>query len=441
MHACGPTLASRVTVARVALPDEIRYRRQGYNLIAEDERIAFGIDEGGAPSVGWLDAAGERVHVTSLDATLARRGADTVVKGIDVGGLAARPDDVAVLVRRDDPGEPLADPAANFQIAKAAVLVRIRQGVEQAALPLTGTASAVASTVGPARDCAGSALNGRVEWNGSKYGVYFAVHGCQGDTHASFYGDKLVYLDDGGRALPGGWSWGCSINEGLRLLAGATNFTPICLSDGTPFQGLSLVIEGQPPVLLGPELSAPGYSAGRLGSIVRISETTAIVGWLSRGIKSGGRSGSDAAKPAPDIATVKLGNPMDTVGPLVWASETPNVAEWGLHLAPYGQARLLAVWQSFENLDCNGQTCFGIYTGTHARLMDLDGHFLTPDELITATPNDDEDMRVFPNGDVGFAYVDFADRNRIGTLPLGDGGVPAVPPMRTLSVARIAYCN
>jgi hypothetical protein len=362
------------------------------------------------------------------------------VKGIDIGGLAARPDGVAVLVRRDDPGEPLADPAADFQIAKAAVLVRIRQGVEQAALPLTGTASVVASTVGPARDCAASPLNGRVEWNGSKYGIYFAMHGCQGDAHASFYGDKLAYLDDAGRAVPGGWAWGCSIDDGLRLLAGASAFTPICLSDNTPFQGLSLVIEGTAPVLLGPELSAPGYSAGRLGSIARINETTAMVGWLSRGVKpNGGRQ--EALKTAHDIAVVKLGGPGSTVGPLVWVTNTPSIAEWGLHLAPYGRSRLLAVWQSFENLECNGQTCLGTYTGTHARLMDLDGNFVTPDELISATPNDDEDIRVFPNGDVGFAFVAFADRDRKGPLPLGDGGVPLVPPVRTLSVARLAYCD
>src|SRR5262249_6501247 len=155
------------------------------------------------------------------------------------------------------------------------VLVRIRQGIEQAALPLTGTASVVASTVGAARDCTASTLNGRVEWNGSRVGVYFVIHGCQGDSHERFYGDKLVYLDDAGRALAGGWAWGCSINEGLRLLAGEAGFTPICLSDNQPYQGLNLMIEGKQPVLLGAEESASGYSAGRLGSIVRIDDMTA----------------------------------------------------------------------------------------------------------------------------------------------------------------------
>jgi hypothetical protein len=73
--------------------------------------------------------------------------------------------------------------------------------------------------------------------------------------------------------------------------------------------------------------------------------------------------------------------------------------------------------------------------------MDLDGRWVTPDEIISVTPNDDEDIRVFPNGDLGFAFVDFANRNRKVMSPLGDGGVPGIPPVRTLSVARLAYCN
>jgi hypothetical protein len=73
--------------------------------------------------------------------------------------------------------------------------------------------------------------------------------------------------------------------------------------------------------------------------------------------------------------------------------------------------------------------------------MDAAGRFLTPDEIIAATPNDGEDIRIFTNGDLGFAFVDVMDRDRSGALPLGDGGIPAVLPARTLSVARLAYCQ
>jgi hypothetical protein len=438
--ACGATLASRLRVSRVALSDDVRYRRQGYNRLAEDERIAFSIDPSGAPSVAWLDDAGQHVHVTALDATLQRRGADAVVAGIDVGGLVAQPDGAAVLLRRDDPGQPLPDPAASFQIAKAAVVVRVRQGVEQAALPLTGTSSIVATTVGAARDCAASPLNGRLEWNGTRYGAYFVIHGCEGDAHASFYGDKLAYFDDSGNALPGGFSWGCSIDEGLRLLPEQGPFTPLCISDGSPAPGLNLVVEDTPPVLLSPEASAVGYSAGRLGSIVKMSDGTFVVGWLSRGVQGNGPS-AGAAKSAPDIALLHLDGNQKPVGPVVSVTNTPLVAEAGLHLAAYGMGRLLAVWQTFEDLDCNEQTCFGTFTGTHARLMNPDGQFTTPDELIQATPNDQEDIRAFANGDLGFAYVEVGDRSVHGELPLGDGGVPSVPAVRMLSIARLHFCE
>jgi hypothetical protein len=436
--ACGATLASRLTVKPVDVTEDIRYRRLGYNVIAEDERIAFSIASDGAPSVAWLEALGSRVHVTSLDGTLARRGADTVVDGTDVGGLVAQPDGAALLVSRTDPGEPLRDPAASNAIAKAAVLVRVRQGVEAAAMPLTGTASVVSATVGAARDCTASPLNGRLEWNGSRYGAYFVVHGCEGDTHASFYGDKLVYLDDGGRALPGGWDWGCSINQGIRLLPGPSTFTPICLSDSQPSQGLNLVLEGQPPVQLAPELSAIGYSAGQLGSIVRMGDGTFVIAWSSRGLtNAGGRP--NAAKTAPDLAFLTLDRDYRVVIDHTWLSDTPDMAELGVHLAPYGPDRLLLTWEAFSDLQCNGQTCDGTFRGTHARLLDATGHFLTPDEIIPATPNELEDIRVFPNGDLGFAFVDVADRTRsIGNT--SDGGAPA-PPVRTLNIARVSYCK
>jgi len=435
---CGATLASRLTLTKVELPTEVRYRRLGYNLIPEDERVAFSIGPDGAPSIAWLESDGTHVHVTSLDGTLARRGADTVVEGFDVGGLVAQSDGVALLVGGADPGEPLADPAANGAIAKGAVLlVRIRGGVEVARMPLTGTSSVVASTVGAARDCVASPLNGRLEWNGTKYGAYFAMHGCQGDMHPSQYGDKLVYLDDSGRALPGGWAWGCSIDEGLRLLPGASTFTPLCLSDGTPFQGLNLMLEGKPPVLLGAEQSASGYTAGALGSIVAMSDGSFAVGWLSRGVTGTG-SRAAAARAAPDIAFLTLDSSYRTKVAEKFLSDTPDVAELGLHLSPYGPNRIFATWEEFGDLRCNGQTCDGTFSGTHARLLDTSGVFVSPDEIISATPNELEDIRVFPNGDLGFAFVAVLDRDRSERTSRDAG--PAAPAIRTLQVARVAYC-
>jgi hypothetical protein len=435
--ACGATIASRITVTPVDLAADVRYRRLGYNLIPEDDRIAFSVAPDGEPSIAWREAAGTRVHVTALDGTLARRGADTVVDATDIGGLVAQRDGAALLVTTADPGEPLVDPANKGIVPRAAVLVRIRGGAEAARVALTGTSSITTSTSGAARDCIASPLNGRLEWNGAKYGAYFAVHGSQGDTHASFYGDKLVYLDDGGHALPGGWAWNCSIDEGLRLLQGASAFTPICLSDGMPNRGLNLVVEGRMPQLLASEFSATGYSAGTLGSLVATSDGGFAVAWSSRGVKnSGGQMVADRA--APDVAFLTLDSSYRVTRAQTWLTDTTDVAELGVHLAPYGPGRLLLTWEVFGSLRCNTQTCEGTFQGTHARLLDGSGHWLSADETIAATPNELEDLRPFPDGALGFVFVDVANRDRAAQVS-GDGGAPA-PALRTLNVARVAYC-
>jgi hypothetical protein len=437
---CGATLASSLAVTHVPVDADIRQRRAGYNLLPEDERIAFSVDADGAAKVAWLDAAGTRVHVTPLDVTFARSAPDVVMDGIEVGGLVAQKDGFALLTRRADPGAPLADPAASGAVGKAAVFVRVRNGIEEVVAPLTGTASVTTSTLGPARDCAMSPLHGRLEWNGAKYGAYFAMHGCEGDVHASYYGDKLAYLDDGGRGLAGGWAWNCSINEGLRLLPERDVFTSVCLSDGTPFPGLDLVVAGRPPVELSPEMSTDGYSAGKFGSIVKMRDGTYVVGWLSRGVVDANASPVRATKRAPDVALLRLGADYASLGPLTWVTQTDNVAEANLHLAPYGADRLLVAWDSIESLKCGPQTCFGQYTGTHLRLLDLHGMFLSPDTLVPAVPNTDEDLRVLPNGDIAWAFVAEAERNYADPLVPADGGVDPGAPSRTLSVARLAFC-
>jgi len=432
---CPSTLVERLSITRVGVNADIRYKAAGYDIFPEDARIALGVDERGAPMVAWMDDALSAVHVTPLTREFTRAAPDVTIPGVDIGGIVPRADGFTLLTRRDDPGEQLSDPN-NGSIGKAAILVRVRGTTESWAVPLTGTTSITSSVTGPARDCA-SGLNGRLVWNGQKYGVYFTVHGCQGDEHASFYGDKLAYVDDSGAALPGGWAWNCSINAGLRLLPESGAFTSLCLADNNPFQGLNLVVEDVPARLLAPEASGTGYSAGRFGSVVKMDDGTYVVGWLSRGIASGGTA---AAKPAQDIALLRLGSDYSSLGPLRWIRETPDVAETNLHLARYGPDRLVVVWDSIEELDCSALTCFGTYAGTHLRLMDATGRFLTPDLTIQAPPNSAEDIAVLPNGDLAWAFVEEDDRNYQSKLPLDARRAPDVPPKRTLSVAHLTYC-
>jgi hypothetical protein len=101
---------------------------------------------------------------------------------------------------------------------------------------------------------------------------------------------------------------------------------------------------------------------------------------------------------------------------------------------------LLVVWDNIEAISCSEWTCWGQYTGTSARLIDMQGNFITPDARLAAPPNSEQDLVVFPNGDVGWAFVPDAKRNCAEPLP-NDRGIPRVEPKRQLSIARLRYCE
>jgi hypothetical protein len=441
--ACPASLAQRLTVTTIDTDVDIRYKRVGYDFYPLDESVLFSVSPAGRMLIAFRENNGNRIRVTRLNAQLTRGGSDLTVFAFDLGGLVAHDDgSFALLTRRDDQGEQLLDTTTSDTTGKAAVLIRILGTRELFAQPLTGTASITRPSDPIARDCAPS-LNGRLAWNGSKYGAYFAVHGCEGDPHEPYYGDKLVYVDGNGNYVEGGWGWNCSISQGVRLLPESGAFTSLCISDGSPFPGLNLVTEGTPARQLAPEKVAAGYSAGRFGSVVRMEDKTYLVGWLSRGVPDAiatARRPDQASKLASDIALVRLGADHRTLAPRKWLTETPNVAETNLHIARYGPNQLLVVWDNVEALSCTEWTCWGAYTGTSARLIDASGNFLTPDVRIAAPPNSEQDIVVFPNGDLGWAFVPDDARNYAEPLP-NNRGIPTVPAKRQLSIARLRYCE
>jgi hypothetical protein len=436
---CPESLAERLIVTTFTTDVDVRYKRRGYDWFPLDERIALADGPNGDFHVAWIENAGDGVRVTPLDANGERHADDVVLPGYDVGGLVAHDDGFVLLTRRDDPGEPLADPANDGAIAAAAMLVRVDGGVETFAAPLTGTQTIVPGVPeARQRDCAPVTLNGRLAFNGEKYGAYFQVHGCEGHPSASFYADKLVYADPSGNALDGGWDWGCSINQGIRLLPEAEgSFTTLCLSDGAPGPGLNLVTEEE-SLLLAREMTTVGFCAGQFGSLVRLDDGY-LVGWLSRGFVQDGSSRA-AEKQATDIAILRLDAELTPVSPLRWVVETDDTTETNLHLARYGD-RVLVVWDSVENVACSNTSCFGNYTGTHARLMDPGGAFVTQDALIPAPPPTNDDIVVLPNGDLAWAFVPDPERDYRETLDLGTDGAPVATPRREIALARLRYCK
>ena len=377
------------------------------------------------------------MRVTPLNADLTRRTTDILVPGSEIGGLVALDDGFALLTRRPDPGDPPLKPETGDPV-RAAFLVRYRDRTEVFAVPLTGTRSISAPDFPVARDCVPPHLYGRLAWNGVKFGAYFTVHGCQGDPHESFWADKLIYADGRGRYLRGGWGWNCGTNLGLRLLPEAGAFTAVCLADSRPSPGLNLVTEGVPFRQISPEFAVPGYVAAQFGSMVKVlADGSYALAWLSRGVNtSQGRTAS--AKQANDVMLLRLDSEYMPLGPRKWLIETPDVAETNLHLALYGNDRLLMTWERVESPRCpNDRTCWGPYSGAFVRLMDLNGDALSADTPLTALPNNADDLTVFPEGDLGWAFVE--EQERSYQNPLRD--LSKLPAKRVLSVARMHVCE
>jgi hypothetical protein len=433
---CPESLADRLTVTQIDLDVDIRYRRSSYDNFPVDERVALGVVPDGSGYVAWIENATGNLRVTPLDSHLLRRAPDVAVPGADIGGLVAHDDGFALLTRRADPGIAPVDPEQLGAVEKAAFLVRYRDRTEAFAVPLTGTLSITHSADPSARDCTAFFLYGRLAWNGAKYGAYFQVHGCAGDPHAPGYGDKLVYADDRGRYVKGGWNWNCSSNQGLRLLAETDAFSAICLSDAAPFAGVNLVVDGRAAQQLSGELTTSGMVQGQLGSLVKLDDDSYAIGWLSRAV-----SANAAPKGAYDIALLRLGPDYTPLAPKTWPVETATLAETNLHVAPYGPDRLLFVWETISDLSCTGMSCFGTRVGTLARLMDRNGNWVSPETLIDAVPNTGDDIVVFPNGDLGWAFVPDPARSYANEVQTDRNGVASVPSKRRVSVARLRYCG
>jgi hypothetical protein len=440
---CGATLASRLQTTTVDVEDDIRYKREGYDNVLTDARLAFSVAPSGNSYVAWTNNGFNTVYVTPLTALQTRFGPDIPNAGYDIAGLVAQDDGFALLLNREDPGTPLVNPnPTDKPYGKAAVAVRVRQGKVVFAAPLTGTAHVVADAGSPPHDCTPERFDGRLAHLGGKYGAYFTVHGCQGDAHESYYADKLAYFDDQGQPVSGGWNWGCQIDEDLRLLPETGPFTALCMTDDFASGGLNLNHEGSNLLTrLASEFVSRNVCAGQFGSIVKLADNSYVVVWLSRG--GSNADDSSPAKPANDIALIRLSAaPAYTPSAITWITNTPNVHEMNLHAAAYGPSRLLLAWDSVENFDCSqfplNVTCLGDYTGTHFVLIDTQGNQLTADELLPAPPNSRDDLTLFPNGDVGWAFVPDAARNYNSTLE--PQKIPQLVTKRQISIARLLYC-
>jgi hypothetical protein len=438
--ACTRSFAERFSYVTVTLSEDIRAKAPAYDWLPRDERLALSIGKDQKPSVAWLNGAGDTVHVSSFDNDGTFLRPDVTLPSSEVGGLIAESDGFALLTSGPDPGEALQDPnQGNTVPNRAALLSRYRNGELAFKVPLTGTAQITSLTGDDRRDCTPMPLAGRLADNGARYGAYFAVHGCAGHPHASYYSDKLAYVSNSGAHVEGGFEWVCSDTAGLSLLPESSAFTASCFSDGEPAPGLNLIFESS-FAQLSPEAHASGYVGGQFGAMVKMSDGSYVVGWTSRGTVDA--DARVAARDNPDLAFMVLAPDYSVRTAKTWLSDTPEIAEYNLHVAPYGPNRVLFIWDSVLVNLRRGETGFGQFQGTFTQLFDIDGNALGAPEQLNApgnaSPNHGDDIAVYKNGDLGWAWV---DAPRDYQEQLRPEAVSSLPAVRTLKIARLKYCE
>ncbi|KPI18412.1 hypothetical protein OK074_1611 [Actinobacteria bacterium OK074] len=419
----SPTTASinAVATTTVSLPAKFPYLSAGYNNSREWTRTATAVAPNGTLRVAWPAADG--VHVTPLTAAGKRSGADTVVKGTkEVGGLVAHDNGFALLTRVAD---------TNKWKDTAAALIRYTNGKQTFRTKLTSTASHDTAPL----------LDGQLTWNGTKYGAYFVVHGAGGfaDGH---YGDKLAYVSAKGAKLSGGWSWGCSHNEGIALHAEKSGaFTSLCFDDWRSglFVSTGIGAPDTAPVVQREQCWA-GYCGGtfpgRTGDLVKSASGRYATAFASRGAASAVKNPDDSSgrgwtvKPKTathQVAVAFLKNRNSPAGKPVYLTSSKTTENVDVHVAPYGKDRLLVSWESLKNAKCAAGTCTGTFSGTHFRLVDWNGKVQSTDKVVTSRITGD--IAVLKDGTLTWAYAP--------VTPSYASALTKSPTTTTLRIARL----
>ncbi|WP_152627528.1 hypothetical protein [Streptacidiphilus melanogenes] len=347
-------IAANISLSTVKLSSAFSYLSPGGNGMPQWTPTVTAVAPNGTLEVAWQ--AANAVHVTPVDRWLHRTGPDTVVTGAhEIGGLVAFNDGFALLTRFAD---------HNRWGETAAELIRVRDRHVVFAVKLTGPASHDTAPM----------LDGRLSWNGSRYAAVFTVHGAGGSENGR-WGDKMVYVDDSGRMLPGGRSWGCRGDAGRTLGWSGSSAAYNCYDDGTAAG--SALTSGDDMVQAG-----NGSWVTALSSLGPVSYRKNVLTWKI------------TPRWSTDQAVLFFVNPAAHSARSVVLTSTPGTQNVNVHVAPYGRTALLVSWESVKH---------GTFTGTHFRLVDLSGRFLTPDLVLDVHISGT--ITVLANGDLVWAFV------------------------------------
>jgi hypothetical protein len=387
----APILASQLTSKTLALPASFDSMVPGYNELATWRRVDTATAPDGTIYVAWDATNG--VHVAHLGAGRTRIGSDVVIKGAhEVSGLVAQSNGFAILTRL---------PGSNVFGDTEAHLLRYRGRTLAWNRQLTSNASNDSAPV----------LDGALAWNGSRYGAYFVIHGVSGPAKGH-YGDKLVYLNGSGKVLTGGWSWGCSHNEGIALAPRASgSFASLCFEDWRSGLFISTGI-GAPdnaPVVSYEQCWA-GYCGGQFGGVVAIGGGKLAVAFTTRGstkVVGDGTGRGHIVTPrygAHQLAFAVLNSAASAVAQKkIVLSLNTGVDHVDVRIAKYGDNRLLLAYETVKVKSCSAGTCTGTFTGTHLQLLTLAGKEVgaavqVPEKIVGQ-------IGVLGNGNLVWAYA------------------------------------
>ena len=416
---CSLPLSERVVVTPIELGAPIAYIRADYSGSVRDERIATAARPNGELLVAWRDLEAS-VHVLTLDDALVQVGDELVVSGSEVGGVVALQEGGGLLLRRGDPNRELLALDA-VDAADAVHLVRFGSRASDFDVQLSGP-----DGLDGALDYSNRMDAAQLAYDAGRFAAYFSIRGGAGHASEGSYADKLVLVGDAGEALSGGFSWGCSLNYGARLLRMGGGFAAFCMSDGSPAQGLNVNIDGSGWQSVASEYAVSGRVDGSFGTPVIRPDGGAVVVWSSKQ----GRP----APGAPDVSMIWVDDAGAVTQERNWLTNTPSIVEDGVHAAPYGESALLLTWNERVLDDCSQGVCWGTHLGMRLSIVDYDGALLESAEELLSFPAPHEDaLSLLPNGDIVWAMVqhdvDYGQR------------IPAnVPERTTLTIVRMPYC-
>ncbi len=170
--------------------------------------------------VAWAGTDG-KVHILQLDAKDMVAGNEISVEGMNVFGVSATANDIAVLVSR------MPDYMTFLRVDNAGQML--------AKTDLVGGGDHAVVGV----EWFGEfARTGRLAVQGDgTFVAYHALHRRWPDN-IGHQGDTLRFLKGDGSAASGGWGWGCSHGMDQRLAVGPAGVVPICISDCYPSKGI-----------------------------------------------------------------------------------------------------------------------------------------------------------------------------------------------------------